>query len=207
MPNPEKNPDLHGNVPDESPTALLLIDVLNMLEFEGSQPFVARAEATAQRIRQLKAKAKRAAVPVIYVNDNTHGRWRSDLTGLLRYGLETPSPGQSILRALAPDPDDYVVLKPKLSGFYATPLETLLLYLKARSLVLTGFTADQCVLFTAGDAYIRDYSVYVPNDCTDTVDPADAAPALHLMRRRLHVDTHQADELDWEALKRPLDAR
>jgi nicotinamidase-related amidase len=201
MPNLENNPNLHGNVPDECAVALLLVDVINGLDFDGSQEFAARALAKAERIAALRLGAKRAGVPVFYVNDNNYGRWRSDMSGIVAHWLQTDAPGRPIVQLLAPDADDYVVLKPKHSGFYATPLETLLLYVRARRLVLAGFTTDQCILFTASDAFLRDYELFVPADCTDSVAPQDAAPALRLMRDRLHAHT-ESSPLDWEALKR-----
>jgi nicotinamidase-related amidase len=203
MANPENHPDLHGNVPDQCSVALLLIDVLNGLDFEGSQEFAARAVRMAERIAALRENAKRAGVPVIYVNDNNVGRWRSDASGMVQHWIESDAPGSPIVRRLAPAPDDYVVLKPKHSGFYATPLETLLLYVRARGLVLAGFTTDQCVLFTASDAFLRDYTLFVPADCTATVEERDAEPALRLMRERLHADTRPSAELDWSKLKQP----
>jgi nicotinamidase-related amidase len=202
VPNPANNPDLHGNVLEQSPVALLLIDVINGLDFEGSEEFAVRALAKAQRIAALRHSAKRAGVPVFYINDNNYGRWRSDMRSMVDHWLETDVPGRPIVRLLAPDPDDYVVLKPKHSGFYATPLETLLVYVGAQRLVLAGFTTDQCVLFTASDAFLRDYEVFVPADCTDAVDPEDTGPALRLMRERLHANT-AASPLDWDMLKRP----
>jgi nicotinamidase-related amidase len=203
MANPESNPDLHGNVPDQCPVALLLIDVLNGLDFEGNEQFVGRALDTAKRIAALRQSAKRAGVPVFYVNDNNVGRWRSDVTRLVQHWTEGAAPGSPMVRQLAPAPDDYVVLKPKHSGFYATPLETLLLYVRARRLVLAGFTTDQCVLFTASDAFLRDYALFVPEDCTATVVEDDAEPALRLMQQRLHADTRASERLDWAQLKRP----
>jgi nicotinamidase-related amidase len=196
---PETHSDLHGNVPDNHETALLLIDVINALDFEGGEEFARRALGAAQRIDQLKRRARAAGIPVIYLNDN-FGRWRSDLDALLDHCLSDGVPGEPIARLLKPALDDYVVLKPKHSGFFATALHTLLLYLGTRSLILTGFTTDQCVLFTAADAYLRDYRLLVPADCTATVAPEDAEPALRLMQRTLHVDARTGEELDLDAL-------
>lgn len=148
MPSPDNNPGLHGNVPDQCAVALLLLDVLNPLGFEGGQAFAPRALATAQRVRRLTTNARRAGVPVIYVNDNTFGRWRSDLPPTLAHWSQADAPGSPIVRVLAPEAEDYVVLKPKHSGFYATPLEVVLLYMRARRLVIAGFTTDQCVLLS-----------------------------------------------------------
>ena len=89
------------------------------------------------------------------------------------------------------------MLKPKHSGFYATALDTLLMYLQARHLVIAGFTTDQCVLFTGADAFLRDYTLQVPEDGTATVVQADHKPALQLMRRCLSADTRPCDEIDF----------
>ena len=202
MPSPVNNPDLHGNVPDQSQVVLLLIDVLNPLNFEGAEPFVPRALSCAEHIAKLAQRARQSHVPVVYVNDNIAGRWRSDLSQLLAEGVCQTAPGHPLIRMLRPAPEDYIVLKPKHSGFFATPLETLLLYLGARRLVLTGFTTDQCVLFTASDAFLRDYELFVPADCTDTVAPEDKQPALTLMEKRLRVETRASDTLDWQKLGR-----
>jgi nicotinamidase-related amidase len=199
---PETHPDLHGNVPDNHETALLLIDVINALDFEGGEEFAQRALAVARRIAELKRRARLAGIPVIYLNDN-FGRWRSDLGALLEHCLSDGVPGEAIVRLLVPTPEDYVVLKPKHSGFFATALHTLLLYLGTRNLILTGFTADQCVLFTAADAFLRDYRLFVPADCTATIAPEDAEPALRLMRQKLHVDTGDAQRLDLATLGSP----
>ena len=60
---------------------------------------------------------------------------------------------------LLPEKDDYFVLKPKHSAFYQTNLEILLNYLGVRTLIMTGMAADICVLFSANDAYMRDFRV------------------------------------------------
>jgi nicotinamidase-related amidase len=112
MPDPDKHPDLHGNVPDHCPVALLLVDVLNALRFEGSEAFVPRAVEVGRRIVALKQSAKEAGIPVIYVNDNV-GRWRSDLRQVLDDSQKEDAPGRALARLFAPEPPDYVVLKPK----------------------------------------------------------------------------------------------
>jgi nicotinamidase-related amidase len=201
MVDASKNPTLHGNAPDASRCALLLIDVINDLAFEGNESFVPNAIETAERIQKLAARARSARVPVVYVNDN-FGRWRSDHRGVIEHCLEDGVPGEPMVRQLLPEAQDYFVLKPKHSGFYATPLDTLLSYLAVRHVVIAGFTTDQCVLFTASDAYLRDFSLSVPRDCTTTVVPADHRPALELMEKRLEVDSRPGDQIDFDRLKR-----
>jgi nicotinamidase-related amidase len=200
MPHPSKHPDLHGNVPDDCAVALVLIDVLNALDFEGSERFAERALEVSRRLVTLRKRANEAGVPVVYVNDNA-GRWRSDLDGVIRNATRDDAPGADSSRLLLPEPDDYVILKPKHSGFYSTPLDTLLTYLRTERLILTGFSAERCVLFTANDAFLRDYELFVPSDCVAAVDDRDTAAALRILERVLDADTKGSHELDLEALK------
>jgi nicotinamidase-related amidase len=184
---PAKNPDLHGNAPDEAPTALLLIDVINDLEFEGGDALLGPALEMAGHLAALKRRARAAGIPAVYVNDN-FGRWRSDLSALLAHCRGAGVRGRPLVERLVPEPDDYFVLKPKHSGFFSTTLDTLLNYLRARTLIVTGLTADNCVLFTASDAYLRDFHLVVPEDCVAAIDPRHTHQALAHMRRVLKAD-------------------
>jgi nicotinamidase-related amidase len=184
---PAKNPDLHGNAPDKAASVLVLIDVINDLEFEGGETLLSQALPMAERLAALKRQARAAGIPAVYVNDN-FGRWRSDLRALLAHCLTDGVRGQALVKQLVPESDDYFVLKPKHSGFFSTTLDTLLAYLKARTLILTGLTADNCVFFTASDAYLRDYHVIVPSDCVASIDPRHTRQALDHMHRVLKAD-------------------
>ena len=113
--------DLHGNVPDQSQVVLLLIDVINDLSFPDNQDFVRRSVALAKSIAKLKKRCKKLGIPAIYVNDN-RGRWRSDISAVLRHCLRAQSPGREMTKLLVPEADDYIVFKPKHSPFYASPL-------------------------------------------------------------------------------------
>ena len=147
-----KSGDLHGNAPDEASVALLIIDMINAFDFKGAKAMLPRAVAAARAIAALKRRARKAGVPAVYVNDN-FGRWRSDFRTQVRHSLENGARGQAVARLLAPDEDDYFVLKPKHSAFFETTLDTLLAYLGARTLILTGIAGNICVLFTANAAY------------------------------------------------------
>ena len=192
---PAKNEDLHGNVPDTAVVALLLIDVINDLEFENGQELLEHALPMARQIAKLKQRAKAAGIPAIYVNDN-FGRWQSDFNKLLKHCLEDDVRGKPLAEMLRPEDDDYFVLKPKHSGFFSTTLDTLLEYLKARTLILAGVTADICVLFTANDAYMRDFNLVIPADCVASANRAENEHALELMKRVLKADTRASTELD-----------
>src|ERR1700712_5191715 len=158
------NHDLHGSAPDKSSVALLLIDMINALDFVGGKSMLKHALPAAKRIARLKKRCRRAGIPAIYVNDN-FGRWRSGFKNLLKHCLSHKVPGRMLARLLTPDKDDYFVLKPKHSGFFASTLSTLLEYLNVRTLIITGICGDICVLFTANDAYMRDLKIIVPDDC------------------------------------------
>jgi nicotinamidase-related amidase len=194
-----RNADLHGNVPDTCPVALLLIDVVNDLEFEDGDALLTHALPMAERLAALACRCREAGIPVVYVNDN-FGRWRSDFRTLLQRCLDTPVRGRPVVSRLRPDERDYFVLKPKHSGFYSTTLDILLRYLGATTVILTGLTGDICVLLTAHDAYLRDLQLLVPADCVASVEPAENEHALRYMSRVLKADTRRSGELDLTVL-------
>ncbi len=141
--------------------ALLLIDVINDFDFPESDAMLPTAVEAARRIAELKERAETAGIPAIYVNDN-FGRWRSDFKAQIEHCLSPKSKGKEIVRQLIPKSDDYFVLKPKHSGFYSTNLELLLEHLEIDTLILTGFAGNICVMFTANDAYMRNYKWLSP---------------------------------------------
>lgn len=196
---PEHNPDLHGSAPDTHPVALMIIDMINDLEFEGGEQVAAPALAAAERIATLKREARARDIPVIYANDN-FGKWRSDFREVVKHCLEDGVRGQRIVELVAPDRDDYFVLKPKHSAFFESTLATLLEHLGTQHLILTGITADICVLMTASDAYMRDYRVHVPPDCVASLESIDTKQALRYMQRVLNADVTPSTDLDLDAL-------
>jgi nicotinamidase-related amidase len=196
---PAKNRDLHGNVPENSAVALLLIDVINDLAFEGAEPLLRQVPDMAARISTLKRRAKASGIPVIYVNDN-FGRWQSDFRRLIGHCLHDGVPGEALARALLPDEDDYFVLKPKHSAFFETTLDTLLAYLGAQTLIMAGIAGNICILFSANDAYMRDYGLVVPADCVASNTPEENAYALQQIERVLKADVTRSTELDLDSL-------
>jgi len=197
-----RNTDLHGNAPDSSRVALLILDVVNDLEFEGGAGMVPRAIRMARRIAALKAKASEAGVPVVYVNDN-FGRWRSDFRRTVAHCLDEDVRGQPVVAMLVPDEADYFVLKPKHSGFFNTTLDLLLEYLQVEVLIITGMATDSCVLFTAADAYMRDLEVIIPRDCVTAVTVPAHREALAHMRRVLKAEIVSSGDIDFARLNKP----
>jgi nicotinamidase-related amidase len=182
-----------------SATALLLIDVINDLAFDGGEDLKRQALPMAPALADLKQRAKAAGIPVIYVNDNFN-HWQSDFHRVVEYCLRPEAPGRETTALLQPDEDDYFVIKPRHSGFYQTNLSLLLTYLDVHTLILTGMAADMCVLFTANDAYLRGYQVIVPPDGCAAEQEEYRAQALALMQRALKADLTPCAALDLAAL-------
>jgi nicotinamidase-related amidase len=153
-----------------------------------------------KRIAQLKAKAKEIGIPAIYANDN-FGKWQSDLKKIVSHCLEDNVRGRPFVELLLPDDDDYFVLKPKHSGFFSTTLELLLEHLGAKSLILTGIAGNNCVLFTANDAYMRDFKLFVPSDCVMSETREENEYALKQMEKVLKADIRDSRELDLQQLR------
>jgi len=164
VPSKKSSPSSLAEHRAQAGIALLVIDMITCWDFPDADKLLPRAARIAPAIAALKARCRRAGVPVIYANDN-RGQWRSDFRQVVSQSIAAGGAGARITTLLEPDEDDYFVLKPKHSAFFGTPLDLLLQHLKAQWLVLTGVASDQCVVNTAIDARMRDYEVLVPVDC------------------------------------------
>ena len=191
--------------PAQGACAVLLVDVINDLEFDGGEDLLRHALPAMKRLAKLVQRARAAHVPVIYANDN-FGHWRSDFQAIVRHCLDEDVRGRPIAEMLAPEHSDYFILKPKHSAFFSTALETLLQSLGTKRLVLGGLATDICVLFTAHDAHMREYQLFVPADCAASESAASNKWALEHMRRFLRVDTRAAAKIDLRRLSRATDS-
>jgi nicotinamidase-related amidase len=172
-------------------TVLMILDMISCWTFPDGAALQRQAARIAPAIAHLKRRCLEAAVPVIYANDNS-GQWRSDFKFVVSESMAAGSLGSEITRALEPGPEDYFVLKPKHSAFFATPLEILLDHLRARRLVIAGVTGDQCILSTASDAHMRDFDVAVPGDCIASLTPERNRRAIEHLGEALEVRTPPA---------------
>lgn len=179
--------DPKGCAPQRSDTVLLLIDVIGPFDFPEADRLLRFARPAARRIAGLKHRLRAKGIPTIYVNDN-FGLWQSDFRAQVDHCSRTDARGADLVDLLRPHVDDYFVLKPKHSGFYSTCLEVLLHYLGAQRLVMTGFAGNICVLYTANDAYMRDFSLWVPADCVASETASLNRGALDHMRDFLRAD-------------------
>ncbi|CAF1289065.1 unnamed protein product [Adineta ricciae] len=186
--------DLHGMVPDHHDTAVLLIDVINHLDFEGNEELLKIAEKLGKQIASLKEAARKVGIPIVYVNDN-FGKWKSDFRNVIENVIDENKPGKPLAKLLLPTEDDYFVLKPKHSAFYCTPLDILLNHLGTKTLILAGIAGNICVLFTANDAYMRNYKIIVPKDCIGSNTSVENNAALEQMENILKADIRPVAEI------------
>ena len=167
--------------------ALLIVDMINDLEFEGGEKIAPDAIAAAKRIQLLKQFFASRGYPVIYLNDN-FGRWRSDFAAQVRHCLDDHTRGEPMVRLVLPSEEDYFILKPQYSGFFCSPLELLLNQLGVKRLVLSGIAGDRCVQFTANDAYMRSYELIVPTDAIACEEQEDHHQTIAYMQRVLKAE-------------------
>ncbi len=163
-------------------TALLIVDVINDLQFPEAPQLLRHAIPMARRLRTLKLRAHKADVPVVYVNDN-FGHWQSNFNVLVE--RFSRSKGKILIQLLKPGPRDYFVLKPRHSAFYGTSLEILIHHLGVKRLIVTGLATDICVFFTANDAYMRGFEIVIPRDCVAANTAAANQRALKQMQKIL----------------------
>jgi len=165
--------------------ALLIIDMINDFDFGGGRALHDRALATVEPILALRRAIELAGHPVIYVNDN-FGEWHSERWRLVDRALERHS---RVSEQLRPADDDYFIIKPQFSGFYATNLQVLLPKLGVDRLILTAVATDICVLFTAADAHMRDYILWIPeNACVAETDERHRW-AIEIMAQSMGAET------------------
>jgi nicotinamidase-related amidase len=179
-------------------TALLIVDVINGLDFPGGENVLPWAEKMAKELLPVRNRFRRAGLPVIYANDN-FGHWRSNFQDVYKIAAARGKRGRSVTQRLKPGPNDYFILKPKMSAFFATSLEPLLESLGVKKLVLAGIATNLCVLFTAHDAHTHEYDVVVLSDCCAAESDFDHNTALGQLERFLGVTVCRSDELVFPA--------
>jgi nicotinamidase-related amidase len=181
--------------------ALLIIDMINCFDFPNAERLQPKAVRVARVIARLKSDMTRAGYPVIYVNDN-FGEWHSERSRLVERALAKPNPVTELLK---PADDDYFIIKPQFSGFYSTNLPVLLPKLGVSRLILTGIATDICVLFTAADAHMRDYALWVPEDAVAAEQDARGQFALETVRASMSAETEDSEGLSLESWMARLD--
>lgn len=177
-----------------SDTALLIIDVINDLNFPGGENVLPWAEAMAAKLKPFRDRARKAGVAVIYVNDN-FGQWRSNFGDVYRHCTRKSARGRKVAAALKPGRDDYFILKPRHSAFFATSLIPLLDDLAIKKLILAGVATNLCVLFTAHDAHMHGYKMTVLSDCCAAESDFDHNVALSQLEKFCKAKIRRSDEV------------
>ena len=175
----------------QSEEVLLLVDIINPLNFPTAGKLLPSALAAAHAIARLKQRLARRGVTCIYANDN-YGTWHSDFSDILSSCQSLPGQRGEIAQLLAPVPEDLVILKPQHSAFHSTPLQHLLNKMKTKKLVIAGLAADMCVMLSATDARMLGYQVWVPADCTAAESPARKNNALRQLHDAFKCSTRPA---------------
>jgi nicotinamidase-related amidase len=173
-------------------SALAVIDMLSPYDFEDAEKVAESAASAVPRICALVERARDEGVPVIYVNDN-YGDWNSSVQELVDRGMKGEHP--DLVEPIRPGDDDWFVIKARHTIFYGTPLEYLLQAEDIDRLVLTGQVTEQCILYSALDAYVRHVDVAVARDAVAHIHENLADAALSMMERNMSADIASADEV------------
>jgi nicotinamidase-related amidase len=164
--------------------ALIIIDMINNFDFSHGPILAKKAFRIAGPIKKLKDQFNQMKLPVIFINDH-YNLWQADFHKIIDLCRNEYS--QAIFEIFLPEEDDLFLIKPKHSAFYGTALNTLLHQLKVNTLILTGIAGNICVLFTANDAYMREYQLLIPKDCIASTDDNDNLYALTMMKNVLRA--------------------
>ncbi len=169
----------------QNQTAVLIVDMINDFQFSHGEALLAQTKKMLPNIIQLKQYAKDHHFPIIYVNDH-YNLWRADLQRIYKKCLNDQN--QDLLDQIVPHETDYFLIKPKHSAFHQTALQALLYELGIKHLIITGIAGNICVLFTANDAYMREYTLSVPKDGIASNDDQDNTYSLRMMQNVLKAD-------------------
>ena len=178
---------------------LLIVDMINDMKFDGAEDMASVTKEACAVISKLRKAARERGIPVIYVNDN-FGLWTSDRAQLTDHVLKSGPLGSELANSLRPEEDDYFVIKPQFSGFYATTLPALLPRLGVQRLILTGISADICILFTAADAHMREYDLWIPADGIASASADRTRWSLEIMAKSMAANTAPTSKMpleDW----------
>ncbi len=191
----KKSKNIRGTTQKKSKFVLLIIDMINGLqEVDHATSLLTDALLAAKHIEKLRSVAKRKGIPIIYVNDN-FGHWRSDLRKIIAHSKRDECLGKPLVEKMIPEEKDYFILKPKHSAFFATALDLLLDHLGSRKVILTGMTANQCILITANDAHMRDFELYIPKDCIIASSKKELDFSLFHFEKTLRANTMSSEKL------------
>jgi nicotinamidase-related amidase len=176
-------------MPDKS--ALVVIDMLNRYEHEDAEPLMESVRERLPAMQRLIDAARERDVLTVYVNDN-YGDWTAHAASLSEHALAGAHP--ELIKPIVPAEDVPFVIKARHSIFYGTQVEYLLRQEDVGRVVLMGQVTEQCVLYSALDAYVRHFEVAVAPDAVAHIHPELAEASLRLMERNMRAHLVPADE-------------
>ena len=178
-------------------TAIVIIDMQNDFCAKGGWVDHLGVDYTPDRapiapLQKLLPVLRKAGVPVIWVNwgnrpdlanmpPNQIHLYKNSGAGI---GLGDPLPGSgahvlekdswaaAVVDELKQEPGDIKVDKYRISGFWDTPLDSILRNLGTKSILFAGVNTDQCVLHSLTDANFLGYGCIMLEDCCATTSPA-----------------------------------
>ena len=175
-----------------SDTAVLVIDMLNSYRHEDAEKLAPSVADIIENVAGVISVAqKRDDVDLIYVNDN-YGDFTASQDDIVRQALEGERP--DLVEPIVPKEGVRFLQKVRHSAFYATALAYLLRQMETKRLILTGQVAEQCILYTALDAYVRHFPVTVPPDAVAHIDADLGKAALRMMEENMRAEVVPADK-------------
>lgn len=173
-------------------TALLVVDMLNAYRHPDAEVLAGNVADIVQPLADLIGTVRdRDDVELIYVNDN-YGDFSAEPSDLVRAAVEGARP--DLVLPIAPDKGCRVMTKVRHSAFYATPLDYLLKRLEVEKVILAGQVTEQCILYSALDAYVRHYPLTVVRDGVAHIDRALGDAALRMMECNMRATIVAAEE-------------
>jgi nicotinamidase-related amidase len=184
---------LPGKFPIVPKTALIVVDMLNTYDHPDADKLSSSVEQMVPNLVSLIERARDEDVVTIYVNDNW-GAWKSERDELIESARNGARP--DLVEPILPREDDLFVVKARHSTFYQTPLEYLLdRELEVDRIVLAGQVTEQCILYSALDAYIRHLSVVIPDDAVAHIHEDLAQASLRMMERNMDAEVTGAADI------------
>ena len=172
--------------------ATIVIDMLNPYDHEDGEALAERVSERIEPIRRLIATADSADAELIYVNDN-YDDFTATSEDIVQKALDGKHP--ELIEPIRPRDGTQFIQKVRHSAFYESPLNHLLHVSEVERLVLAGQVTEQCILYTALDAYIRDFEIVIPRDAVVPLIPELGDAALKMMKRNMSADIVSADDV------------
>jgi nicotinamidase-related amidase len=179
-----------------SRTALLVIDMINSYDFDDAETLTRNVERVLPQMADLiERAADEPDALTIYVNDN-FGTWTSNRDDLVKEAMD--SRFRELIEPIAPKEDTLFVVKARHSAFYQTPLEYLLSQEDVDRVVMIGQVTEQCILYSALDAYIRHIKVVIPRDAVAQIHDELADAALKMMEVNMDAEVVDAADVSFD---------